>query len=71
MEQEDTNRMTICTRDGTAIFALPDNAVCKATGKSPESMDECPCAKGVYDRDMCIPEMCDEYEELTMNRRKD
>lgn len=55
--------MYICTKCGQKIFCLPDNARCKLSGISPLDMDECPLGHDEYDRDMCIPEMCDEYEE--------
>ena len=55
--------MDIYTMCGQQIFCLPDIARCKLSGKSPHDMDECPLRHDKYDSDMCIPEMCNEYEE--------
>ena len=55
--------MDIYTEDGQIIMCLPDNALCKVTGKSPHDMDKCPLGFDKYDDCMCIPELCNEYEE--------
>ena len=34
--------MDIYTKDGQLIMCLPDNAICKAAGKSPQDIDKCP-----------------------------
>lgn len=55
--------LDIYTKDGQLIMCLPDNAICKAEGKSPHDIDKCPLGFNEYDEYMCIPEMCNEYEE--------
>lgn len=56
--------MNIRTATGDCIFCLPDNAKCKQSGKSPAEMNECP----IFNFDdygmECVPELCDEYEEV-------
>lgn len=55
--------MDIYTKDGQIIMCLPDSALCKVAGKSPHDMDKCPLGFDKYDDCMCIPELCNEYEE--------
>lgn len=55
--------MEIRTKDGMMIYCLPDNARCKLTGRNPESMCECPIFNFDDLGDICVPELCEEYEE--------
>lgn len=53
--------MDIETLDRIRIYILPDNAVCNISDNkvSPTELSDCPC-----NRDKCVPEICDYYEEL-------
>lgn len=55
--------MDIMTKYGNPIFCLPCRAVCKKTGENPEDMDSCPIFNFDDTGDICVPELCDEYEE--------
>ena len=55
--------MDICTQYGQKIFCLLDNARCKLSGRSPYDMDRCPTCNFDTFGDMCVPELCDKYEE--------
>lgn len=62
-ETERRGGMRIATEHGTEIICLPDNAVCRKTGKSPEKMDMCPTFNFDDDGDNCVPELCEWYTE--------
>ena len=55
--------MRITTPDDITIYCLPDCAKCKAAGKSPEELVECPNHTFDLFGDKCIPELCEEYTE--------
>ena len=55
--------MNVCTIYRQSIFCLPDDARCKLSWKSPLEMDECPVSSFDNYGDICIPELCDKYEE--------
>lgn len=55
--------MIITTECGIEILCLPDNALCKESGKSPEEMDICPIFNFDDDGYNCVPELCDSYTE--------
>lgn len=59
--------MTIQTREGIKIYVLPDCAKCRATGKSPTDMEDCPICNFDDYGDICVPELCDEYIEEVKN----
>ena len=57
--------MIIKTPDGINIHCLPDCAKCKSSGKSPLEMNACP---NYFFDDFgleCVPELCDEYSEVS------
>lgn len=45
------------------ICCLPDNALCKLSGKSPDNMDACPGCYFDSTGDICVPGLCDYYAE--------
>lgn len=56
--------MNVQTERGIDIFCLPDNARCKLYNENPLEMGRCPCMKFDDFGDVCIPDLCEEYEEL-------
>lgn len=42
----------------------PDSAVCRITGRSPKKMLMCPILNFDDQGVLCVPEICDEYEEV-------
>ena len=57
--------MTLMTKDGIEIFALPPIALCKYSNKDVEDMDECPIKNFDDFGDICVPELCEFYTEQT------
>ena len=55
--------MEIKTEEGLDVFVLPECARCRLTGENPMDMDCCPISKVDDFGDVCMPEMCDEYQE--------
>ena len=55
--------LEVQTSDGIRINVLPDDAKCKITGTCPLEMDNCPIYNFDDRGDVCVPEMCVEYEE--------
>lgn len=61
--------MDITTRDGIPIFNLPGRAICKMTGENPEDMESCPCMNFDDDGELCVPELCEYYDEGRREKR--
>lgn len=53
------------TKDGIAFHVLPDNARCACEGVHPDVLSECPLHNFDDDGDLCVPELCDYYDEVT------
>lgn len=62
MEQEGVS-VDVLTKHGQCIMCLPDKARCRLSGKTPHDMDKCPICNFDDYGDICVPELCDEYEE--------
>lgn len=61
--------MDITTRDGIPIFCLTSRAMCMMTGENPEDMEACPALKFDDDGDLCVPELCEAYDEGRREKR--
>lgn len=55
--------LSLYTDGGMQYFCLPDCARCRLTGENPETMDKCPAYNFDDHGDVCVPELCNEYEE--------
>ena len=55
--------MEIRSMSGLEIDALPECARCGITEENPENMDECPIKNFDNDGEICVPELCEVYEE--------
>lgn len=55
--------MTLMTKDGIEIFALPPVAWCKCAKDDVEDIDECPIKNFDDTGDICVPELCEFYTE--------
>ena len=55
--------MNIKTGDGIDIYCLPESALCKCENKKPSEMDTCPARMFDDFGDLCIPELCENYDE--------
>lgn len=53
--------MTLMTKDGIEIFALPPVAWCKYAKNDVEDMDYCPIKNFDDTGDICVPELCEFY----------
>ena len=55
--------MNIKTHDGININVLPDCAKCQLTEQHPQDMTECPARYFDFIGDLCIPDLCSDYNE--------
>ena len=56
--------MIILNSSADEIPELSEKAICKKSNEHPEDMVECPLCKFDYYGDICIPELCNEYDEV-------
>ena len=52
------------TADGVEFHVLPHNARCQYVGTNPDNLDSCPICNFDDDGDICVPELCDYYDEV-------
>lgn len=58
-----STKVVIKTPDGDDVKVLPPYAVCKCTNKSPEQMTMCPISRFDTSGYICVPEICEFYQE--------
>ena len=52
------------TADGVEFHVLPHNARCQYVRTHPDNLDSCPICNYDDDGDICVPELCDYYDEV-------
>lgn len=62
--------MNVLTKDGGTIIALPGDARCSVTGRSPLEMNFCP-RRDLDDENTCVPDLCDAFQAGTEAGREE